>query len=128
MIAVVAGVIRCEERVLITRRIRGGDVGRWEFPGGKLEHGETPEQALARELREELGIEVRVGGVEYCVADWNGADGRGLLLMFYSCEIVSGEPRCLDNGGVRLVTLEELSSAELAHNDRVYADWLLSAR
>ena len=56
MIAVVAGVLRREGRVLISRRIRGADVGRWEFPGGKLERGETPEQALRRELREELGI------------------------------------------------------------------------
>ena len=61
MIAVVAGVLRREGRVLLSRRIRGADVGRWEFPGGKLERGETPEQALRRELREELGIEVQVG-------------------------------------------------------------------
>ena len=62
-IHVVAGVIRDPRgRVLLTRRTEGRDLaGLWEFPGGKCEPGETPEQALARELHEELGIEARIG-------------------------------------------------------------------
>ncbi|GAB1594503.1 Nudix family hydrolase [Lysobacter claricitrinus] len=62
-IHVVAGVIRdVRGRVLLARRTEGRDLaGLWEFPGGKCEPGETPEQALARELHEELGIDVRVG-------------------------------------------------------------------
>ena len=121
MIAVVAGVMRINGGLLLTRRIRGGDVGMWEFPGGKLEAGETPEQALCRELNEEMGIAVQVGRVLDVVADWQGADGRGLLLMFYECEIVCGEPRSIDNGGVRIASLDELSTIPLAHNDRVFA-------
>lgn len=60
---VVAGVIRDPRgRVLLARRTRGRDLaGLWEFPGGKVEPGESPEQALVRELREELGIEARLG-------------------------------------------------------------------
>lgn len=60
---VVAGVIRdARGRVLLARRTEGRDLaGLWEFPGGKIEPGETAEQALVRELREELGIATRVG-------------------------------------------------------------------
>lgn len=122
MIAVVAGVLRREGRVLLSRRIRGADVGRWEFPGGKLERGETPEQALRRELREELGIEVQVGAALKCLADWQGAGGEGLLLMFYECTLLAGEPRCLDNGGVRFVETSELANVALARNDREFVN------
>ncbi|TZF89512.1 8-oxo-dGTP diphosphatase MutT, partial [Cognatilysobacter lacus] len=62
-IHVVAGVIRdVRGRILLARRTEGRDLaGLWEFPGGKCEPGETPEQALSRELQEELGIDARVG-------------------------------------------------------------------
>ena len=62
-IHVVAGVIRdARGRILLTRRTESRDMpGLWEFPGGKREPGETPEQALARELQEELGIAATVG-------------------------------------------------------------------
>lgn len=121
MIAVVAGVIRRADGIIITRRIRGGDVGMWEFPGGKLESGETPEHALERELNEELGIETRAGRVIDCIADWQGANGQGILLTFYECEIISGEPRSIDNGGVRIVPERELMNMPLARNDRIFA-------
>ena len=64
MIAVAAGVVCREGRIMICQRKPGGHQPlKWEFPGGKLEAGESPEQALARELREELGIEARVGRI-----------------------------------------------------------------
>ena len=67
---VVAGVIRdARGRVLVTRRTEGRDLaGLWEFPGGKREPGESPEQALTRELQEELGIDVRIGDPLIAVA------------------------------------------------------------
>lgn len=61
---VVAAVIVDGDRVLACRRAPGKDAaGRWEFPGGKVEAGETPEEALVREIREELGVPVRVGAL-----------------------------------------------------------------
>ncbi|QNN45682.1 8-oxo-dGTP diphosphatase MutT [Thermomonas brevis] len=65
LVHVVAGVIRdARGRILLARRTEGRDLaGLWEFPGGKIEPGETAEHALARELREELGIEANVGGL-----------------------------------------------------------------
>lgn len=125
MTPVVAGVLRRGDRYMLTRRIRGAEAGRWEFPGGKLERGESPEQALERELREELGISVRVGALLGCIADWDGMDGAGLMLLFYDCELMAGEPECLDCGGVAFVGAEELAGADLAHNDRAFVRrWL----
>jgi len=60
---VVAGVVRKGDRVLIARRAHGNRAGLWEFPGGKVADGETHAAALARELREELGVAVTVGAV-----------------------------------------------------------------
>ena len=63
MVPVAAGVLTdASGRVLLARRISGRDLaGAWEFPGGKIERNETPEQALKRELKEELGIDVQLG-------------------------------------------------------------------
>ena len=60
-IEVVAGIIKDGEKVFATQRGYGEQKGGWEFPGGKIEPGETPEQALVRELKEELAIDVLVG-------------------------------------------------------------------
>ena len=68
MMAVVAAVIRRGGRIMLCQRRPGVHNGlKWEFPGGKLEPGESPEQALARELWEELGIEAQVGRVRDAV-------------------------------------------------------------
>jgi 8-oxo-dGTP diphosphatase len=84
-------------RVLLQRRAPGRSMaGLWEFPGGKVEPGERPEAALARELREELGIAVDVGALS--PAAFASADnaGRHMLLLLYLCRDWQGEPRPLD--------------------------------
>ena len=91
-ITVAAGVIRREDgRVLVARRPRGKHMaGAWEFPGGKVRHGETPRRALDRELREELGISVR-RSVE--LMNYEQAYPERLVeLHFFAVEDYDGSP------------------------------------
>ena len=86
---VVAGAIVADGRVLGARRTRPVELaGRWELPGGKIEPGETEQEALVRELREELGIEVRVGPQ---IAPETEA-GPGRVLRVYRAELIDGAP------------------------------------
>jgi len=90
---VVAAVIRRGGRILICRRKHDQPHPRkWEFPGGKVEAGESPQEALARELREELDIDARIGDeVERYEFRYPGKDP--ILLVFYAAPDFSGEPR-----------------------------------
>jgi 8-oxo-dGTP diphosphatase len=98
-VTVVAAVILEGGRVLLTQRKSGSHLeGRWEFPGGKVEAGEDPRDALARELREELGIEARVGEIlDVTFHRYDEAD-MAVLLLFFEAERTaeSPEPRALD--------------------------------
>jgi 8-oxo-dGTP diphosphatase len=91
MIPVVAGLIEKEGRILVARRPPGSWMeGYWEFPGGKIEEDENPREALARELDEELGVEVEVGRVEDVIR--HDYEDRSVLLLFFWCTVVSGVP------------------------------------
>jgi 8-oxo-dGTP diphosphatase len=105
---VTAAVVERDGRLLVARRIDGTHLaGHWEFPGGKCEAGEGPEACLARELREELGVEARVGAEIYRTL-YSYADRR-LHLRFFSCEI-EGEPRPLLGQEIRWVERHEMSA------------------
>ena len=109
---VVGGALLRQGRVLAARRSAPAETaGRWEFPGGKAEPGETPPQALVRELREELGIEARA--LERIPGAWPvRAD---LELHIWTAELVAGTPAPLQDHS----ELRWLSAAELEH-----VDWL----
>ena len=116
-----AAVVRDGDRYLVCRRPahkRHG--GLWEFPGGKLEPGETHLDAATREMREELGVEVRaVGGVMLTVAD----RGSPFVIEFVPVTIV-GEPQCLEHSKLAWVELDELRRLELAPSDSTFAEFL----
>lgn len=113
---VVAGMIVKSGRLLIAQRPAGKHMaGKWEFPGGKIEKGETPEQALERELREELDIDVRAGRIYHAVA--HSYPEKDILLLFYRCRLLSGEPRPVEEADVRWIEADELDSFDWAEAD-----------
>ncbi len=114
---VTAAVIEDGGRVLIARRKKGDRCeGRWEFPGGKVEPGESPEGSLARELREEMGIEVAVGE-RLCAQSFRVGEAP-MELLVYKTRIVKGEIVCHDHDEVRWIAPRELDAFDLTDPDR----------
>ena len=104
-VGVVGAALVRNGRVLASRRTEPPQLaGRWEFPGGKVEAGESDEQALRRELREELVVEAEVGrrlGGDLLI-------GQSAVLRVYLCRLVSGEPALVDHDAHRWLALDEL--------------------
>jgi 8-oxo-dGTP diphosphatase len=95
VIKVAAAVIERDAKILIGQRKRGDSHGlKWEFPGGKVERGESPALGLLRELREELGIEATIGQ-ELVRYEHRYPRRTSILLIFYSVTQFSGEPKSL---------------------------------
>lgn len=94
---VAAALADGEARILLQRRAAGRAMaGLWEFPGGKIEPGETPEAALVRELEEELGIVVRPEALVPCAFASADNGGRHMLLLLFLCREWDGIPEALD--------------------------------
>jgi 8-oxo-dGTP diphosphatase len=101
------GVVRRGGKVLIAKRPAGKHLGGcWEFPGGAVEQGETAEEAVVRELREETGLDVRVTGRAEPI-DWDYGDKQVHLDVFI-CDALPGEPRALGCDEARWVEPREL--------------------
>ncbi|MFE3325111.1 (deoxy)nucleoside triphosphate pyrophosphohydrolase [Streptomyces sp. NPDC059176] len=113
---VVAGAVYDQGRLLAARRSAPPELaGGWELPGGKLEAGETPEQGLVRELREELGIEAEP--VERVPGEW--PLGPGHVLQVWTARLVSGEPQPLeDHDALRWLGADELDAVDWLPQDR----------
>jgi 8-oxo-dGTP diphosphatase len=122
---VLAAVLEKNGNWLIAKRKKGDRfAGLWEFPGGKLEPGESPEECLVRELSEELGIRVRVdrflGSVRYSSPDF------AIELIAYSASHIAGSIRLQDHEKVRWVSPSEVGRFALTEPDRLLLDKLLA--
>ena len=93
LLVAACALVDADGRVLIAQRPQGKQLaGLWEFPGGKLEPGESPEEALVRELREELGIETKVACLAPLTFASHSYDDFHLLMPLYVCRRFSGIP------------------------------------
>ena len=114
---IVAAAIITEGRVLACERSAPPEVaGRWEFPGGKVEPGETDEQALARECVEELGVRVEVGA--RIGPDVPLAHGRAILRVFAVRLLDGDQPRALEHTAMRWLAADELDTVRWLPADK----------
>ena len=106
--AVICDSIESKNRIFATARGYGELKGGWEFPGGKIEDGETPEQALKREIKEELDTEIEVGNlidtIEYDYPSFH------LSMDCFWCEVISGKLDLLEAEAAKWLSKEELDS------------------
>lgn len=123
MLAVAAALIRRGKKLLVSQRLEHKpDALKWEFPGGKLEEGESPEAALERELKEEMGVATQTGRLIRALRKQSG--NQDILLLFYESRLLEGEPMSIENRGIRWGTPEELLNMDLADADRSVAEAL----
>lgn len=107
-IKVVAAIIQKENKILATKRGYGEFINMWEFPGGKIESGETKKQALVREIKEELNIEINVDkfalDIEYQYPNFY------LFMSCFLCSIKEGSIELLEHNDGKWITKEELNT------------------
>lgn len=116
MVVVAAAVVFQDGRVLLTRRRDDQHLrGLWEFPGGKVEAGESPEAAVVRECREEVGIDIRVERI--LEVTHHVYPEKEVLLLFYRCSLVGGEVQHLEVADHAWVRPDALDQYELPPAD-----------
>ncbi len=134
MLFVVAAALTTQNgSILLQRRPEGRAMaGLWEFPGGKVESGETPKSALVRELFEEIGVTIAADDlipITFASESLDGnPGGRQLLLLLFSCQIWAGDPIALDGQELRWVDLHEMRSLPMPPADAPFIDILEKLR
>ena len=115
-IKVVAAIIKKDNKVFATQRGYGDFAGGWEFPGGKIEEGESPESALVREIKEELDSEIQVGKLFY-VVEYDYPQFH-LSMNCYICELTKGTLTLVEHNAAKWLSKEELYSVDWLPADR----------
>ena len=111
-----AAIIRNKNELLCAQRGYGSLIGKWEFPGGKVEKGETDQQALAREIKEELNIEVEVE--ELIDENYNEYPDKNVNLKVYRCKYISGEIKDVEHKALEWKKPDEVESLDWAEADK----------
>ena len=123
VIEVVAGIIYNGDKFLIAQRnLKKSQGGLWEFPGGKREEGETFEEALKREIKEEFDADIEVGN--YIGESVHHYPEKDIKLMFYKAELISRELTLLEHESCAWITKENKDDYEFAGADKIVFEWL----
>lgn len=126
-VTVVCALIERQDRLLVAKRAPGKSMpGLWEFPGGKIQDGETPEDAIVREIREELGCNVRP--IQSLPAHTHAYPELTVTLVPYVCDVIDGEPRALEHAQLRWASKKELRELEWAAADVPILERYLAGR
>ncbi|BCO09895.1 NUDIX hydrolase [Desulfolithobacter dissulfuricans] len=116
IIDVAAGVFAKDNQVLVARRAKGQHLaGKWEFPGGKIEHGETPEECLCREFKEEFDVTITVG--EYVAESIHKYPDKNIRLLAYYVTLISGNFTLKVHDAIKWVEIKHLLQINLAEAD-----------
>jgi len=119
LLVTAAALVDRDGRVLVQQRPAGKPMaGLWEFPGGKVEPGETPEAALVRELAEELGIDVNAACLAPAAFASEALGGRHLLLLLYACRKWEGMPEARHATALKWVRPVGLHALDMPPADR----------
>ncbi len=121
-VRVAAAIIERGGRFLATQRGYGPAKDGWEFPGGKLEPGETAEQALKREIREELDTEIAVG--EKIVQAEHDEPGFHLSMACFLCRVISGKLELKEHEAARWLAIDEIDTVDWLPADRIAVEAL----
>ena len=125
MISVTCAIIEKDGKILLARRAPDQKLpGKWEFPGGKVEDGESPEECLKRELEEEFGIRAEVG--KFITSNEHHYDHISIKLLAFNTTYISGTFTLVDHDKIEWVSPEELLDYDLAEADIPIAEMLLS--
>lgn len=117
MIEVVAGIIYKDNKFLIAQRnLKKSQGGFWEFPGGKVEPGETYEEALRREIKEEFDADIEVN--EYVGENVHHYPEKDIKLIFYKAKLISKEIKLLEHEDFRWITKQEKDNFEFSGADK----------
>ena len=125
MITVVAALIKKDGKVLIAKRATGDEntLGKWEFPGGKLEVNETEKQAIEREIKEEFDMNIKAK--KFITNNICEYPKRTIDLRLYECDYVSGEFKLHDHFEYAWVEVKDLLKYDLAKADISLARYLI---